>query len=64
MVFWVLTQCGLVDGYQRFGGIYRRHLQGKDGGDTSKPEDCDRDCSFGVMLRNIFAVCNGIKKII
>jgi hypothetical protein len=29
MVFWDLTPCGLVSGYQRFGGMYRLHLQGK-----------------------------------
>jgi hypothetical protein len=23
VVFWVMTLCGLVGGYQRFGGIYR-----------------------------------------
>jgi hypothetical protein len=26
MVFWVVTACGLVDGY-RFGGTYRLHPQ-------------------------------------
>jgi hypothetical protein len=28
LVFWVVTPCGLTDGYQRFGGIYCRHFQG------------------------------------
>jgi hypothetical protein len=26
LVFWVVTPCGLVNGYQRFGGTYRLHL--------------------------------------
>ena len=29
MVFWVRKPCGLVYGYQRFGGTYCLHLQGK-----------------------------------
>jgi hypothetical protein len=28
VVFWVVTPCNLVGGYQRFGGTYRAHLQG------------------------------------
>jgi hypothetical protein len=28
LVFWAVTPCGLVVGYQRFGGTYRLHLQG------------------------------------
>jgi hypothetical protein len=28
VVFWVVTLCSLGDGYQRFGGVYRLHLQG------------------------------------
>jgi hypothetical protein len=28
LVFWVVTPCGLVGRYQRFGGTYRLHLQG------------------------------------
>jgi hypothetical protein len=27
LVFWVVTQCGLVGRYQRFGGTYCLHLQ-------------------------------------
>jgi hypothetical protein len=27
-VFWVVTPCGLVGGYQRFGGTYCLHHQG------------------------------------
>jgi hypothetical protein len=27
LVFWVLTPCGLVGRYQRFGGTYYLHLQ-------------------------------------
>jgi hypothetical protein len=27
--FWIVTQCSHVDGYQRFGGTYRLHLQGR-----------------------------------
>jgi hypothetical protein len=34
VVFRVLTPCDLVGGYQCFGGTYRLHLQGDDGGDT------------------------------
>jgi hypothetical protein len=28
MVFWVVTPCDFVGGYQRFGGTYRFHFQG------------------------------------
>jgi hypothetical protein len=28
-VFWVVTLCGRVAGYQAFGGVCRLHLQGK-----------------------------------
>jgi hypothetical protein len=28
LVFWVVTPCGLIGRYQRFGGIYYLHLQG------------------------------------
>jgi hypothetical protein len=28
MVFWVVTPCSFVGGYQRFRGTYRLHLQG------------------------------------
>jgi hypothetical protein len=28
VVFWVVTPCCVVGGYQRFGGSYRLHLQG------------------------------------
>jgi hypothetical protein len=28
VVFWVVTACGLVGGYQRFEKKYRLHLQG------------------------------------
>jgi hypothetical protein len=28
VVFWVIVPCSLVAVYQRFGGIYCRHLQG------------------------------------
>jgi hypothetical protein len=27
LIFWVVTLCGFVDIYQRFGGTYRLHLQ-------------------------------------
>jgi hypothetical protein len=33
-VFWVVTPCGLVGGYRRFGGVYRL-LSTEDGGDSS-----------------------------
>jgi hypothetical protein len=26
VVFWVVTPCDLIGGYQRFGGTYRLHL--------------------------------------
>jgi hypothetical protein len=29
LVFWVVTPCGLGGGYQRFGGTYCLHLQGR-----------------------------------
>jgi hypothetical protein len=29
VVFRVVMLCGLVDGYQRFGGTYRFHLKGE-----------------------------------
>jgi hypothetical protein len=28
LIFWVVTSCGLVGRYQRFGGTYCLHLQG------------------------------------
>jgi hypothetical protein len=28
VVFWVVTMCSHVDGYQRFGGMYDDHVQG------------------------------------
>jgi hypothetical protein len=28
VVFWVVTPCGLISGYQRFGETYHLHLQG------------------------------------
>jgi hypothetical protein len=28
VVFWVVTSCGLLDGYEHFGGTYCHHLQG------------------------------------
>jgi hypothetical protein len=28
LIFWVLTLCGIVGKYQRFGGTYYLHLQG------------------------------------
>jgi hypothetical protein len=38
VVFWVVTPRSLVDGYKRFGAMYRLHLQGpfnpEDVGDT------------------------------
>jgi hypothetical protein len=33
-VFWVVTTCNVVVGYQRFGGPFCLHLQGEDGGST------------------------------
>jgi hypothetical protein len=29
VVFWVVTPCGLVGGYQHFGGTYSLHLRGE-----------------------------------
>jgi hypothetical protein len=31
LVFWVVTPCGLLSRYQRFGGTYCLHLQGPGG---------------------------------
>jgi hypothetical protein len=36
-VFWVVTQCSVVVGYQHFRGLCRLHLQGEDGGVTLYP---------------------------
>jgi len=33
-VFWVLTQCSVEVGYQRFRGPCRLHIEGEDGGRT------------------------------
>jgi hypothetical protein len=42
-VFWVLTSCSVVVGYQRFGGSCRLHLQGEVSGVLRHiyPEDLD-----------------------
>jgi hypothetical protein len=34
VVFWIMTPCSLMDGYQCFGGIYYNHFQVADLPDT------------------------------
>jgi hypothetical protein len=38
-VFWVVTLCCLVDGYQHCEGTYCLYIQGEDGDDTSLRND-------------------------
>jgi len=45
VVFWVMTLCSDVVGYQRLGGSYCLQIHSKDGGNKilrSNPEDQDR----------------------
>jgi len=55
-IFWVVTPCGVVVGYQRFGGPLCLHLQGEDGGSVDL-------WNFGILPQHYTASLSRIHRL-
>jgi hypothetical protein len=76
LFFWVVTQCRLIGGYQRFGETYCHHLQGWSGGagnlrvhkvsappsrHSSHPFKLSTSHTHHVVLRRLFFIIVGVR---